>query len=98
MRMIDLSTIRNPKECCLDVAQRFAARRKEAGYTQTELAKRSGVSLGSLRRFEQTGEISFHSLARLAYALRMEGDFDALFARRQYQSIQEVIDAQREGS
>ena len=28
--MIDLSTIRNPKECCLDVAQRFAARRKHA--------------------------------------------------------------------
>ena len=39
--------------------------RKLYGYTQLELAERSGVSLGSLKRFEQTGQISMDSFITL---------------------------------
>ncbi|HQS78617.1 MAG TPA: XRE family transcriptional regulator, partial [Sulfurovum sp.] len=34
---------------------KFKQRRTSMGYTQTECATRSGVSLGSLKRFERTG-------------------------------------------
>lgn len=54
------------------------------------------MTFASYKRFEQTGEIAFRSLCNIAIALGCEQDFDELFAHRQYTSIQEVIDAQRE--
>jgi transcriptional regulator with XRE-family HTH domain len=53
--------------------------RKEKGYSQTELAKRSGVSLGSLKRFENSGNISLESLLMLSEILDRIEDFDLLF-------------------
>jgi transcriptional regulator with XRE-family HTH domain len=41
-----------------------------------EFAERSGVSLGSLKRFENTGQISFESLLRLVNVLHRLEDFD----------------------
>lgn len=40
------------------IVDRVKLRRKELKLTQKELAKRSGVSYGSIRRFENSGEIS----------------------------------------
>ena len=74
-----------------DLAGRVRARRREGKISQAELAGRSGVSFASIRRFEATGEISLASLVRIAAVLGYEADFDALFARRNYQSIDEVI-------
>ena len=93
--MHDLSFIKTPAERCQEVAARMKARRKAMGLTQEQLAGKSGVSLGSLRRFEQTGEVSFHSLARIAQALECKADLDELFARRYYRSVQEALDEQR---
>jgi transcriptional regulator with XRE-family HTH domain len=86
---------KTPYEVAQNVAQAMRARRKERGFSQTELTQRAKVSLGSLKRFERTYEIAFASLIRLALALGCEEDFEQLFARKQYRSIQEVIDAQR---
>ncbi len=61
------------------LVERFRKRRKEKGFTQKEMAAATGVSYASLRRFEQTGEISFSSLVKLAKALNCLEDFDALF-------------------
>lgn len=74
------------------VADRVRKRRRERKFTQVEMAKRAGMSLASYKRFEQTGEIAFRSLANIAIALNCEQDFDELFSRRQYTSVQEVID------
>ncbi len=60
-------------------------------FSQVELSKRSGVSLGSVKRFESTGEISLTSLLKIAIALECEGDFNELFSRKNYRSLQEVI-------
>lgn len=46
--------------------------------SQEGLAKRSGVSLGSLKRFERTGLIAFDSLLKLAMVLDCLGDFDKI--------------------
>jgi transcriptional regulator with XRE-family HTH domain len=86
---------KTPAEIAGDVALAMRKRRKERGFTQAELARRSGVSLGSLKRFESQNEIALASLIRIAVALGCEDDFEGLFSRRQYRSIQEVIDAQR---
>ena len=77
-----------------DIAKRMAGIRKRRKISQKELAKRSGVSLGSLKRFEQTGDISLISLTKLAMALGLEDELDGLFADVPFDSIEEVINAQ----
>ena len=47
-----------------DIARKIVRLRKRKKITQKQLAARSGVSLGSLKRFEQSGEISLQSLDR----------------------------------
>lgn len=78
-----------------DIVKRMRARRKEKKLTQVELSRLAGVSLGSLKRFEQTGNISLNSLIKIAFVLDCKEDFDSLFAKKGYSSIQEVIDEQR---
>jgi transcriptional regulator with XRE-family HTH domain len=86
--------LKSPDEVNADIARRMRERRKERKLSQEKLSRRSDVSLGSLKRFEQTGEIALSSLVKIAFALGCEDDFDQLFARKGYSSIQEVIDAQ----
>ena len=88
--MISL-TMKTPDIVQAELAERVRARRKELRYSQAELAHRSGVSLGSLKRFEHTHEISLASLVKLSFALGCNDDFDGLFARQRYESIEEVI-------
>jgi transcriptional regulator with XRE-family HTH domain len=80
-----------PVQIAQNLAATVRARRKEHGYSQIELSKKANVSLGSLNRFEAQYEISLKSLIKLAIALDCEDDFLQLFARKHYQSIQEVI-------
>ena len=54
------------------IAQKIVRLRKRKKITQKQLAVRSGVSLGSLKRFEQSGEISLQSLTKIAIALDVE--------------------------
>jgi len=83
-----------PSEIAQELALNLRKRRKEHKLSQQELAKRSGVSLGSLKRFENQHEISLASLIKIAIALDCEDDFATLFTRKHYHSIQEVIDEQ----
>ena len=75
-----------------DVATREKALRKKRGYSQVQLAEKAAISLGSLRRFEQTGRIAFESLVAISFALGCESELENLFSRPAYSSIQEVID------
>ena len=53
--------------------------RKHKSYSQEELALRSGVSLGSIKRFERSGQISFESLLKIAHVLSRLEDFEKVF-------------------
>jgi len=75
------------------LSQRIRSRRREGKISQSELAARSGVSLGSIKRFESSGEISLSSLLRVAIVLGYETDFEKLFERKNYQSLDEIINA-----
>jgi transcriptional regulator with XRE-family HTH domain len=80
-------------ELCALFAERAQARRLALDLTQAGLAARAGVSLGSLKRFEQTGRVSFESLLKVAAALGAVDDFDAVFKAPAARSIDEVLAA-----
>ena len=81
----------NPKAIATSIAQRMKRNRLELNLTQNALASRSGVSFGSLRRFENTGEISLKSLILIAIALDSTSEFSSLFSTRKYKTIEDVL-------
>ena len=68
-----------PIEVSKVLAQRHKQLRKKLHLTQEEMAERSDVSLGSLKRFETTGKISLEALLKLAHLLGRLKDFDTIF-------------------
>ncbi len=91
--MINL-TQKTPDELNNGIAIRLVQIRKRRKISQKLLAEKSGVSLGSLKRFEQTGEISLHSLSKLAIALGVEDELESLFSQVEFTSIEEIIRGQ----
>lgn len=81
-------------EIDIEIANRMVQLRKRKKFSQKELAVRSGVSLGSVKRFEQSGEISLRSFTKLAIALEVEGELESLFSEVPFESIEEVINGQ----
>jgi len=69
---------KTPHDITEELRAKFKARRKSLNYTQNELATRSGVSLGSLKRFESSGKISLESLLKLALVLECLEGFSGL--------------------
>jgi transcriptional regulator with XRE-family HTH domain len=67
-----------PSDILKELAERHREIRKRSKMSQAALAERSGVSLGSVKRFESTGQISLESLLKLASALNRLSDFDQL--------------------
>lgn len=63
-----------------EIVKNLKLRRKELGYSQLELSKRSGVSFGSIKRFETSGDISLSSLLKIANTLNALSDFNKLFS------------------
>ena len=67
-----------PSEVSLELAKRLKEIRKQLKLSQADLADRSGVSLGSLKRFENSGRISLESLLKLAHLLGKLKEFENL--------------------
>jgi transcriptional regulator with XRE-family HTH domain len=73
---LPITTIQSLKN---DLRTRFRFRRKEFHLSRSELASRSGVSYGSIRRFESTGEIALSSLLKISQAIGLLEEFNMLF-------------------
>ena len=69
-----------PSEVLEETASRYREIRKKARLSQTELAERSGVSLGSIKRFENTGRISLESFLKLLLILDKLDMFDMVLS------------------
>lgn len=87
----DLLNFKTPNEIQLEIAKNVREKRKKLKLTQEEFAKKSGVSFGSIKRFENTGEISLFSLVKITLVLNCEDEFLNLFKQKQYDSIEEII-------
>ena len=74
-----LTLMTQPREVLLELAARVRRLRLDAGWTQGELAQRSGVAFSTLRLFERTGRISLERLVLAARALGAVDGFEALF-------------------
>lgn len=77
-----------------EVAQRLAGRvrgeRLRQALTQASLAKRSGVSLPTVQRYERTGQATVENLLKLCYALGRLDEFAALLTPPPASSISEL--------
>lgn len=78
-------------DICTAISLRVKLRRLELNLTQMGLAKRAGVNIETYRKFERTTEISLSNLLKIAIAINMTSDFEALFAQQQYQSLNELL-------
>jgi transcriptional regulator with XRE-family HTH domain len=75
---MDGYSLETPEQVGKKLAARVKALRLARGWKQITLAERSGVSLASLRRFEDSGRVSLQHLLALAFALNRLDDFDVL--------------------
>lgn len=80
------------------LAQRIKGIRKRKAISQEQLSQLSGVSYGSIKRFENSGKISLLSLTKLAIALNCADEIRELFTNVPYQSIEEVIHERNEST
>ena len=81
--------INTPKSIMEALKQNFKKRRLSLDLTQEGLANKSDVSLGSLKRFENSGHISLESLLKLAMVLECLNDFLGV-AQEKNQSISSI--------
>lgn len=77
------------------LAQRVRNIRKRRLISQEKLASLCGVSYGSIKRFEATGQISLISLTKIAMALDIADELRNIFTQVPYRDIQEVINERR---
>ncbi len=77
------------------LAQRIRNIRRRRSISQEKLAEMSGVSYGSIKRFETSGQISLISLTKIAIALGLADELRNLFTQAPYKDIQEVINERR---
>lgn len=82
---------KTPNEIAGELAKRIRDTRRKLKISQENLAQKSGVSLGSIKRFETKYEISLQSFVKIAIALDLDKDFDNLFTAKTYNSIDEII-------
>ncbi len=88
IEMSKYSTIALPAEVLKNITLKHRQLRKELNLTQAEIADRSGVSLGSVKRFERLGKISLESFLKLLLILGRLDEFNSLL--KPMDSIKEI--------
>lgn len=82
---------KTPNDIAKELVEKIKQHRKKLKISQAQLASKSGVSLGSIKRFESKYEISLNSFIKILIALNLEHDLENLFLQKSYISIDEVI-------
>jgi transcriptional regulator with XRE-family HTH domain len=81
MDKISSFTQRNPITISREIGHRLRGFRLTKGWTQEELAQRSGVAVSTLKLLEAKGQGSFQRLVRVAVALGVDGELRELFSK-----------------
>ncbi len=82
---------KTPNDIAHELVEKIKQHRKKLKISQAQLATKSGVSLGSIKRFESKYEISLNSFIKILIALNLEQDLENLFTQKKYNTIDEVI-------
>lgn len=92
---MNIYTVMPPSDVAEDLAIRLRARRLARNLTQEGLARRSGVALGTLKKFERSGAISLVSFIRLVVALGEEAGLERLLADEEFETLEQVLSEPR---
>ena len=77
------------------IAENSKINRIRHNLTQKELAERSGVSLSSLKRFEQKSQISLENLLKIAVTLDAVESFEKLFSDIKKNTLNEYLNEKK---
>ena len=80
----------DPDEAARRLADHVRAERLRQELTQDSLAKRSGVSLPTIQRYERTGQTTVENLLKLCHALGRLDEFAELLAPPPASSLSEL--------
>ena len=81
----------SPDGLALELAQRARTLRLSRDLSQQGLADRAGVSVGTLKRFERTGQIALVTLIRLAIVLDALDELHTWFSLPPWRTLDEAI-------
>ena len=88
-------SMKSPFEMAKEIAKKAQDKRLKLNLSQQTLSEKSGVSYGTLKKFEQKGQISLESLLKIALALDEMDKFEHLFAKTDDKlpaSLDELLD------
>lgn len=83
-------SLKLPHEALRDLSQRVRKERLRLGWTQQELANRSGIALPTYRRFEQTGQISLERFVNVMHTLGRAQEIENLAAPPEIRSLSDL--------
>lgn len=83
-------SIKTPQEVARELADRLRQHRLTQTWSREELARRSGVTVASIKHFELTGAISLHRLLSLCFTLKVIDDFDSILSLSTPTTMQEL--------
>jgi transcriptional regulator with XRE-family HTH domain len=85
----------SPRDICEAVGRRAKERRLAMVLRQVDVAEHTGVPLSTVKRFENEGRGSLETVVRIAFVLRAEREFSALFPRYESRTLDEILAANR---
>lgn len=82
--------LKTPKEAAIALSERAKELRLVKNWKRSTLSERSGVSISSLRRFEQKAQISLNNLLKIMSTFGRIDEIDMLLLPPAVQSIDDL--------
>ena len=86
------------KQLAEAIARAMKKRRIALEFKQSEAALRAGITLGTLRKFEQSGQISLERFLKLCRLYRMDTHLMAAIEQREWWALEEIKRAESKRS
>ncbi|MFT5139469.1 MAG: transcriptional regulator with XRE-family HTH domain [Lysobacterales bacterium] len=83
------------QDIAVEMAVRVRGRRLAQNLSLEGLARRSGVALGTLKKFEHTGQIALVSFIRLVLSLKDEAALENLLLEQPFETLDEILQSEK---
>ena len=90
LSVLDEFSFESVDDIAMKMANEFRARRIEKNLTREQVAKKSGVAVSNIIRFEQKGLISLKNLIGIAMALEYTAEIKNIFEKPKYSTMEEL--------